>query len=242
MQTIAANESPFRGFLSGIKRSFRRRTEKFKGVPLAVAEGIMGKNIHSMQDARAVFRYDEEFFSTNEHLMFVPYTEEELDWAVQSEVVLTIHSLSPQRIVRVAPEAVGFTDSAWDACTELVRQHPRRAEWRLFMRTRMRYEEDRALLTRPSSLKDTVREHIPSLGLALSAMVIDFKMRGVRPPLYAGPRLTRSTIDDKERGTVRKRVWVQGGLLESHPIRFIVADSEAKCPPPLVAWKPHRID
>ncbi len=230
IQFGAANDSLWR------RVAVRMRFKKKKlHTPLADAEHIMGDNIHRVQEVRYALRHDDDFAEQNAHLTVVPFTTEELEWASEHGVILTIHSRSVQRLLQVTRGTVSFPHGVLSDAEKIMCHRPKQAGWHLFLRTRPAHQEDLVLRSRPKSLVS--REHIPSLDLALSATTVDLLVRNHLPPPHTGPRLTASVIKNAD-GSVAKRILVQGGVIGDRPIAVAASQSHAEHPP-CVAWKPH---
>ncbi len=229
--TSAANDTGFRAFIARMPVPFRR----FSGTPLAKAEAIMGKyNMHTIADVCIALGHDADFRTQNGHLMLVPYTVAELEWAVHHDVVLTLHTRSIQAVVRYARGNADVPSEVTNGCDEEVRRAPYRAEWRLMLRTSVVWREEDILRLQPRSLRK--RAFVPELGLAFSAAVLDSSIHCKTPK---GTRLTASTLKNED-GTVRRRILIGGSFSSGPAVRAVTAHGHAEYPPAIV-WKPCRI-
>ncbi len=228
--TRAANDAGFRALMVRVTHPFHR----FSGTPLSDAEAIMGECMHTIADVCMVLGHDADFRAQNSHLMLVPYTVAELEWAVRHDVVLTLYTRAIQSIVRCARGAVDVPSEITNGCDEEVRRAPHRAEWRLMLRSSIVWREEDILRLQPKSLRKRV--FVPELGLVLSAAVLDSKIHRHMPK---GIRLTASTLK-KEDGTVHRRILVTGGFASGSAVRVVTAHGHAEYLP-AIGWKPCRI-
>ena len=229
---LAANDAGFRAFMARISGSFWR----FKGLPLSEAEAIMGDNMHPIEKVRLALDHDKHFVSENAHLMRVPYTADELEWATLHGVVLTLFTRSAQHIVRVARRQVTVPEEVRKRCGDMTRA-PVRAEWRLVLRPSTREEEGSVLKHQPKGLRK--RQFIPGIGLSLSTAFLDQQVSGKLIPKQFGARLTASFTSEPV-GAFKRHVLVDCAGGDAVGIRVATCYVGANYPS-LIAWKPHQI-
>lgn len=226
-----ARPNGFKAFMAKVGRLFSR----FPGTPVEKAAQIMGSSMHGIEAVCQRYELEADAFGeANGHLSMVPYTEMELRWAAKNGFVLTLHVLSPMRLMKngllpIAEELV--RNSA-----PVLGEAPRRARWRLVMRAEERGKEIAALRNKPKSLRKRV---LPAdLSLAVNAAVLDFLVYGRLP---SEARLTAAVVLD-ERGNPRFNVLITKEFRANKPMRpLVLMGKQDSSYPAVVYMKPHNI-
>lgn len=230
--TAVVPESRLRAFIAKVTKPLRR----FTGTPLHEAERIMGASMmHKVRDVSSAFDHPWDFLKQNEHLLKVPYTVSELEWAAQSGVVLSLHSVGVRRLARIMGK-MDVSAELLHLCRENDIKSPRHPYWRLVLRPVLRGAEIHTVRNQPEKMRR--RQVTAPLGVAASTMCLDFAMHGLLPD---GLRLTGTTVP--QFGTAEHCILVgNGGHRTSvRPLRVVTGRSDASHYPPMMMWKPHPI-
>ncbi len=217
--------------MARVERLFKR----FPGTPVEKASQIMGSSMHRIEAACRSFQLDvSAFCEANGQLSMVPYTEFELRWAARNGFVLTLHVLSPLRLMKMG--ALSIAEELVRNSSVILGEVPRMARWRLVMKAEDRGREIAVLRNMPKSLRKRV---LPAdLSLAVNAAILEFK---IYEQLPSEARLTASVVLD-ERGGPQFNVLVTREFRTNKPPGPFVLMGRQNCSYPAVVYmKPHNI-